>query len=269
MAFQLAPDHVPPSWPDPAVPQQMHLDVMVDDLDAAEAAVLGARRAAADRAGAVSRVFADPAGHPFCLIPRPAWAEPVGGPRRCRAVSASTGAGHDGVRPGAAGGRGRGRGWPSWPGRRSGRRTRRATTRRSSRRTSPERSPPGPTVAPWPTTGASCTGCCTAAEPVGYLRLNLAGAQTEPDLGDGLEVEQVYVLAGHQGPLGWTLRADRRRDRRRAGTGWGSSGSACGRPTRRRSASTGELRGSSPSVEHTFRLGGEEQHDLLMRRPVD
>jgi hypothetical protein len=25
-------------------------------------------------------VFADPAGHPFCLIPRPAWAPPVSGP---------------------------------------------------------------------------------------------------------------------------------------------------------------------------------------------
>ena len=82
MAFQLAPDHVPPSWPDPALPQQMHLDVMVDDLDAAEAAVLelGARRLT--EPGAVSRVFADPAGHPFCLIPRPTWAEPVGPPCR-------------------------------------------------------------------------------------------------------------------------------------------------------------------------------------------
>ena len=78
MAFQLAPDHVPPSWPDPELPQQMHLDVMVDDLDAAESAVLelGARRLT--EPGAVSRVFADPAGHPFCLIPRPSWAEPVG-----------------------------------------------------------------------------------------------------------------------------------------------------------------------------------------------
>jgi hypothetical protein len=51
---------------------------MVDDLDEAEAAVLtlGARRLS--EAGDGSRVFADPAGHPFCLIPRPSWAEPVG-----------------------------------------------------------------------------------------------------------------------------------------------------------------------------------------------
>ena len=34
LAFQLAPDHQPPAWPDPARPQQMHLDVMVEDLAA-------------------------------------------------------------------------------------------------------------------------------------------------------------------------------------------------------------------------------------------
>src|SRR5213083_310300 len=46
IAFQLAPDHQPPRWPDPDRPQQFHLDVMVDDVDAAEARVLelGARR---------------------------------------------------------------------------------------------------------------------------------------------------------------------------------------------------------------------------------
>ena len=40
LAFQLAPDHVPPQWPDPDHPQQMHLDIHVDDVDAAEAQVL-------------------------------------------------------------------------------------------------------------------------------------------------------------------------------------------------------------------------------------
>ncbi len=76
IAFQLAPDHHPPRWPDPRWPQQVHLDVMVDDVDAADRAVLalGARPLPADGG---SRVYADPAGHPFCLIPRPAWAAPV------------------------------------------------------------------------------------------------------------------------------------------------------------------------------------------------
>jgi catechol 2,3-dioxygenase-like lactoylglutathione lyase family enzyme len=36
MAFQLAPDLVPPTWPDPAIPQQSHLDVTVADLDIGE-----------------------------------------------------------------------------------------------------------------------------------------------------------------------------------------------------------------------------------------
>jgi hypothetical protein len=46
----------------------MHLDVIVDDLDAAEAAVidLGATKHP-DQPGASYRVFLDPAGHPFCL----------------------------------------------------------------------------------------------------------------------------------------------------------------------------------------------------------
>ena len=72
LAFQRAPDHRPPTWPDPEVPQQIHLDVMVDSVVEAEAFVLnlGATRLAGDG------VFADPAGHPFCLVARPGWAVP-------------------------------------------------------------------------------------------------------------------------------------------------------------------------------------------------
>ena len=75
LAFQRATDHRPPTWPDPATPQQIHLDVMVDDVPAATAAVLKLGATALAGAG----VFADPAGHPFCLIPRPGWAPPVAG----------------------------------------------------------------------------------------------------------------------------------------------------------------------------------------------
>jgi len=45
LAFQLVPGHRPSTWPDPEVPQQIHLDIMVED--------------------------------PFCLIKRPAWAPPI------------------------------------------------------------------------------------------------------------------------------------------------------------------------------------------------
>jgi hypothetical protein len=46
----------------------MHLDIKVGDLDEGERQVLamGARRL--EGGGETFRVFADPAGHPFCLV---------------------------------------------------------------------------------------------------------------------------------------------------------------------------------------------------------
>jgi catechol 2,3-dioxygenase-like lactoylglutathione lyase family enzyme len=73
LAFQRAPDQRPPTWPDPAVPQQFHLDVMVEDVAAAGPRVLALGATKLDGEG----VYADPAGHPFCLIPRPGWAPPI------------------------------------------------------------------------------------------------------------------------------------------------------------------------------------------------
>jgi catechol 2,3-dioxygenase-like lactoylglutathione lyase family enzyme len=68
ISFQQVKDYTPPQWPDQQVPQQMHLDVIVDDLDAGEAAVLGLGATKHDyQPGTTFRVFLDPAGHPFCL----------------------------------------------------------------------------------------------------------------------------------------------------------------------------------------------------------
>lgn len=71
VGVQLAPDHQPPGWPD-GDPQQVHLDLWVGDLAAAHAEVLDAGATllqAADDLDAVEgwQVYADPAGHPFCL----------------------------------------------------------------------------------------------------------------------------------------------------------------------------------------------------------
>jgi predicted enzyme related to lactoylglutathione lyase len=68
ICFQPVEGYVPPKWPAQEVPQQMHLDVMVDDLDTAEVAVLelGATKPE-HQPGTTFRVFLDPAGHPFCL----------------------------------------------------------------------------------------------------------------------------------------------------------------------------------------------------------
>ncbi len=68
ICFQGVDDYNPPQWPAQQVPQQVHLDVMVDDLDEGETAVLelGATRHE-HQPGEKFRVFLDPAGHPFCL----------------------------------------------------------------------------------------------------------------------------------------------------------------------------------------------------------
>jgi catechol 2,3-dioxygenase-like lactoylglutathione lyase family enzyme len=73
LAFQRAPDQRPATWPDPAVPQQIHLDVMVDDVPESYELVLVLGATKLDGGD----VFADPAGHPFCLIKRPTWAPAV------------------------------------------------------------------------------------------------------------------------------------------------------------------------------------------------
>jgi catechol-2,3-dioxygenase len=66
VAFQLAPDHVPPQWPGQEHPQQVHLDLFVEGREAAaqRAVALGATRLAD---GASWITLADPAGHPFDL----------------------------------------------------------------------------------------------------------------------------------------------------------------------------------------------------------
>lgn len=72
VGVQLAPDHVPPEWPHGA-PQQIHLDLWVEDIEAAHNQVmsLGAKLLQSSAAESDSpdnfQVYADPAGHPFCL----------------------------------------------------------------------------------------------------------------------------------------------------------------------------------------------------------
>ncbi|WP_329615904.1 VOC family protein [Streptomyces brevispora] len=69
LSFQAAPGFVPPQWPRPDGSQQFHLDLTVRDLDAAEREVLalGAKALEAEDRERTFRVYADPAGHPFCL----------------------------------------------------------------------------------------------------------------------------------------------------------------------------------------------------------
>jgi catechol 2,3-dioxygenase-like lactoylglutathione lyase family enzyme len=71
IGVQLAPNHEPPEWPH-GTPQQVHLDLHVDDARRAhdEAIQLGAclLQPADDLDAAEGhQVYADPAGHPFCI----------------------------------------------------------------------------------------------------------------------------------------------------------------------------------------------------------
>ncbi|WP_405913904.1 VOC family protein [Streptomyces sp. NBC_00963] len=75
LAFQRAPGYRPPDWPQAgANSQQAHLDFDVDDIEQAQEQVLalGATPLDLDDADGERgfRVYADPAGHPFCLCRR-------------------------------------------------------------------------------------------------------------------------------------------------------------------------------------------------------
>ena len=80
LAFQKVSNYKAPTWPEGPIPQQLHLDFAVKDLDQTEIELL--------KIGAVKtefqpgspktndystefRVFLDPEGHPFCIIHRP------------------------------------------------------------------------------------------------------------------------------------------------------------------------------------------------------
>ena len=80
LAFQKISNYKAPTWPEGPIPQQLHLDFAVKDLDETEIELL--------KIGAVKtefqpgspktndystefRVYLDPEGHPFCIIHRP------------------------------------------------------------------------------------------------------------------------------------------------------------------------------------------------------
>ncbi|MFT7473727.1 MAG: hypothetical protein ACI81L_000642 [Verrucomicrobiales bacterium] len=72
LAFQLAPNHVAPAWPDGGS-VQAHLDFDVPDLDVAEAEILELGAIRAETQPGLDnndswRVYLDPDGHPFCLV---------------------------------------------------------------------------------------------------------------------------------------------------------------------------------------------------------
>lgn len=71
LAFISTPDAHASTWPDPAFPLQIHLDVPVDDEAAAHELILGMGASRLPHLGGGCPVYADPAGHPFCLCAAP------------------------------------------------------------------------------------------------------------------------------------------------------------------------------------------------------
>jgi catechol 2,3-dioxygenase-like lactoylglutathione lyase family enzyme len=70
-----------PTWPGGDVPAQLHLEFLVDDLDATAARALAAGATRLDHQPNADHcvVLADPVGHPFCLTTwaAPRWGESV------------------------------------------------------------------------------------------------------------------------------------------------------------------------------------------------
>ncbi len=75
LAFQAVPVQPRATWPDQSVPQQLHLDTTVPDLESLAAARVRILQLGGlelyDRSDDPQEplvVFADPAGHPFCVF---------------------------------------------------------------------------------------------------------------------------------------------------------------------------------------------------------
>jgi len=69
IAFQKVANYVAPTWPTGAIPQQLHLDFLVPDLDEGEEHVLALGATKHEyQPGTTFRVYLDPVGHPFCLV---------------------------------------------------------------------------------------------------------------------------------------------------------------------------------------------------------
>ena len=99
--------------------------------------------------------------------------------------------------------------------------------------------------------------------PIGFLKVNRGNAQTEPDLDDGLEVEQIYVLASHHGRrLGGRLMEHAITTARREGFPFVWLGVW---ENNEKAIAVYEHLGFFVIGDHTFLFGDEEQRDLLMR----
>jgi D-cysteine desulfhydrase family pyridoxal phosphate-dependent enzyme len=102
LAFQRVDDYEPPTWPDRFRPQMAHLDIMFGTLEEGHDCAVRAGATVlpkpADRLDAQFRVYADPAGHPFCIMTKAGYLPPepaCDGPGAVVADGAKAGAATD------------------------------------------------------------------------------------------------------------------------------------------------------------------------------
>lgn len=67
LAFEAVAGYIPPRWHDPDSPEQVHLDLHFNDPDDARARAEGLGATPLPPPRGSCPVYADPAGHPFCL----------------------------------------------------------------------------------------------------------------------------------------------------------------------------------------------------------
>jgi len=67
ICFQRDPEFRGSTWPSKERPQMLHIDFEVPDIDAEHQRVLQLGARLLDDKPETFRVYADPAGHPFCL----------------------------------------------------------------------------------------------------------------------------------------------------------------------------------------------------------
>ncbi|MBM6402544.1 VOC family protein [Phycicoccus sonneratiae] len=74
LGFGLVEGYEAPGWPNENGSKQFHLDLAVDDLDAAAQEVVGLGGTLPhEQPGETWRVLLDPSGHPFCLTQAANW----------------------------------------------------------------------------------------------------------------------------------------------------------------------------------------------------
>jgi len=100
----------------------------------------------------------------------------------------------------------------------------------------------------------------------GYLKLNTGPAQTEQDLENAMEIERIYATRAFQGRgVGKRLMATALEAAREAGVNWVWLGVW---EHNQKAIAFYEHQGFEPFSRHSFRLGDDEQTDVMMKKKI-